>query len=96
MASERAFRVRVTCDMDTGQVLAAYIRIRKGEVAETKEIIPCSAIADYDAAGELLGVELISPCEIADLDFLFEREPAPIKRFFHESAPLGMVATACV
>ena len=96
MASERAFRVRITCDLETGQVLAAYIRIRKGEVADTKEIVASSVIADYDANGALLGVELISPCEIGDLDTLVEQEPAPIKRFIHEAAPLGMVTFACV
>ena len=96
MASELAFRVRVTCDLKTGHVLAAYIRIRKGQVADTREIVPSSAIADYDAAGELLGVELISPCEMADLNILVERESAPIKRFLHESAPIGMVSGACV
>lgn len=38
----------------------AYIRVRKGEKVETTvEIIPGVVMADYDANGDLLGIELL-------------------------------------
>ena len=56
--SKPQFRVSVDTDSDTGQVLAAYLRIREGEVAETVELADGRANADYDEEGLLLGIEL--------------------------------------
>ncbi len=78
-------------DEQTGIVRAAYLRIRKGEVAETKEVSEGRAFADYDANGNLLGVELLAPCEVAVLNQISSHEPEPVRRFLMGSPPRELV-----
>jgi hypothetical protein len=86
-----AFKVRFEVDEQTGEPLAAYFRIREGEVAETKEVVEGSAFADYDADGWLLGVELLAPCRGLILDRLTAEEPEPVKSFVTRTAPRSLV-----
>lgn len=44
----------VSVDESTGKVRAAYLRVREGGVAETKEIAAGKAYADYDQGGCLV------------------------------------------
>ena len=48
------------------------------------------AFADCDARGNLLGVELLGPCEIRVLDQIARKEPI-IRRFVRENIPSKLV-----
>ena len=45
------FEMAVSIDKQTGALLAAYFRIRKGQVQQTKEFADGNAFADYDRRG---------------------------------------------
>lgn len=51
----------VAVDENTGGIRAAYLRVREGEVADTREISEGCAFADYDGEGVLLGVSFWHP-----------------------------------
>ncbi len=82
-----AFKLEASFDDTTGQAVAVYLRVREGDVAETKEVKDGYAYADYDADGLLLGIELLGPCEVEVLDGVAESEPEPVKRFLRGGAP---------
>ncbi len=80
------FEMAVSIDKQTGALLAAYFRIRKGQVQQTKEFADGNAFADYDRRGRLLGIELLGPCTIEVLDKIARREPKA-KLFLRRSIP---------
>lgn len=47
------------------QADAMYIRLRQGEVADSDEIRD-GVVVDYDASGEVLGIELLSASRRTD------------------------------
>lgn len=55
-----AFKVSVEKSKTTGELLAAYVRVQKGTVARTKELVKGRVFADYGKCGEILGVEILS------------------------------------
>jgi uncharacterized protein YuzE len=83
--------LQLSVDEKTGIVRAAYMRVRQGEVADTREVSEGCAFADYDDSGMLLGIELLAPCGIAVLDQVAALEPEPIKRFLRGSPPRELV-----
>jgi uncharacterized protein YuzE len=80
----------VQIEEETGKVVAAYFRIRPGKAAETREYAKGRALADYDRKGNLLGIELLGPCEIQILDKISRGERAPVKNFLRNSIPREM------
>ena len=84
-------RLEVSVDEATGSIRAAYIRVREGEVHETREIEEGRAFADYDQQGLLLGIELLAPCEMEVLDRIVAQEPEPVRRFIRGSPPRELV-----
>ena len=53
----------------------SYIRIREGKVAETRELGDTGDVfADYDAAGNIIGIEFLSHFTIEDIDVEETRE----------------------
>ncbi len=85
----------ISLDKETGGVLAVYFRVRPGKSAETREFADGNAIADYDADGSLLGVEILAPCDVTVLDKISRKEPKPVKTFLRSSIPVQMLATSC-
>jgi hypothetical protein len=85
------FRMEISYDETSGEPVAAYLRVRGGEVAQTKEISEGVAFADYDDAGQLLGVELLAPCGADVLDRVSENEPEPVQRFLRRGVRREMV-----
>lgn len=81
------FRLEISFNETTGEAVAAYLQVRNGDVAETREVEEGVAFADYDPTGILLGVELLAPCPLAVLDRLIENEPEAIQRFIRGVAP---------
>src|SRR5947199_266190 len=93
----RLFWRRAGCPLwpgreSSGAPVAAYLRVREGKVAETREVKEGVAFADYDGQGALLGVELLAPCQAADLDRVAASEPEPVRRFLRAGAPRALVA----
>lgn len=88
------FHLEVSFDQTTGAPVAAYLRIRVGAVAQTKEVSEGVAFADYDAAGDLLGVELLAPCSVTVMDRLTEQEPESVRRFLRGGIPSELLQSA--
>lgn len=62
------YSLQVTVDEQTGHVVAAYFHIRKGKAAKTKVFRDGLVLADYNADGKLIGVELLGTCDTSLLD----------------------------
>ena len=86
------FSVNVETNNETGAIEAVYFRIRDGKSFKTKEYANGSAFADFNRKGELLGVELLGPCNIRVLDQIAKNETTPAKRFVRSAIPREMVA----
>lgn len=87
------FRVEASFDDVSGRMVAVYLRVREGVVAETREPKEGYAYADYSADGELLGVELLGPCDADILESLGRNEPEPVQRFLRDSVPGAFVTS---
>ncbi len=74
--------LKLSCDAKTGRFIAAYFKIREGKSVKTVEISEGAAFADYDADGQLLGIETIGSCDISAPNRLFTQEP--IREFIEE------------
>lgn len=90
MTSDHEFGMSVEVDNATGEILAVYFQIRRGKSAESREFGKGRAIADYNADGELIGVEFLGPCDVTVLDRISEGDTAA-NRFMRQSAPREMV-----
>ncbi len=90
MKSQISFGVSIEVDQVTGEVQTAYFRVRKGKTVETREFENGNLFADYDNAGNLLGVEMLAPCKVSAFERLSAPEPA-VKKFLKRSAPRDMV-----
>ena len=89
MKKKTYLRTEIEVD-EKGTVVALYFYIRSGKAAETREFADGKALADYDRKGNLLGIELLGPCEVAILDKISRKEPAPVKKFLRGSIPRDM------
>jgi hypothetical protein len=87
-----SFAMRVENDDQTGEILAVYLQIRKGKSQRVKEYANGTAFADYSRSGQLLGIELLAPCEVKVLARIAADEPA--KRFVKNNTPRGMLVTS--
>lgn len=85
------FRLEVSYHEATGDPVAAYLRVREGQVAATKEVSEGVAFADYGADGALLGIELLAPCQVAVLEQVSEQEPEPIRQFLRRGVRKEMI-----
>ena len=55
---------------------------------------PVRSCTDYDKDGRLLGIELLSPCEVTIFDQIASQEPEPVLKFLRESIPRKMAIGA--
>lgn len=85
------FRLEISYDGTTGEPVAAYLRVREGPVAETKEVSEGVAFADYAADGSLLGIELLAPCAADVLDRIAANEPDPVRHFLQHGVRHEMI-----
>jgi hypothetical protein len=90
MATDFLFGVSVEVDTRDGRILAVYFRVRKGKSSETKEFDRGNVFADYNARGELLGIEMIARSPIAVLDRVTNGEPV-IREFVRRTVPREMI-----
>jgi uncharacterized protein YuzE len=87
-----AFGVSLETDNTTGQVMAAYLKVRDGKSASVREYADGKAFADYDNCGNLLGIELLAPCSAKVLDKIARQAPA--RRYVRNAVPAGMLVPA--
>ena len=85
------FRLEVSYSETTGDPVAAYVRVREGRVAQTKEIGDGFAFADYSADGVLLGIELLAPCSLEVLERVVEKESEPVRQFLRRGLRKEMI-----
>ena len=85
------FRLEVSYNETTGDPVAAYVRVRDGKVAHTKELSAGAAFADYSADGSLLGIELLAPIPIEILDRASEQEPEAVRQFLRRGVRKEMI-----
>ena len=50
-----------------GRIELAYVRVAKGDVAKTVEIDGDRLLADHDAQGNLIGIEILAPIDTLKL-----------------------------
>jgi uncharacterized protein YuzE len=84
-----SFAINVETNDQTGEVMAAYFRVRKGKVAETREYADGAVFADYDRRGELLGIEVLESCKATVLNQI--TPDTSVRRFFRRSGPRQLV-----
>ncbi len=87
------FGVSVETDKASGRILAAYLQVRRGRVAETREYADGNCFADFNPSGELLGIEVLGPCDVTVLDRIARKQPA-VKRFLRDSLPLALTPSS--
>lgn len=85
------FALDVSFSEATGEAIAAYLRVREGTVAETREASEGVAFADYGSDGRLLGIELLAPCTLAVMDRVGRNEPEPVQRFLRGGPPRELI-----
>ena len=91
MKSQHNYEVTVQVNGNTGAVLAAYFRVRRGNSAETKEFAGGKLVVDYDKKGQLLGIEVLAPCKRSDITKILTDEPE-VKKFVRQSAPRELIS----
>jgi uncharacterized protein YuzE len=82
--------ISVETNNETGHVAAVYFQIRKGKAAQTRELVDGNAFVDYSASGQLLGIELLAPCNVTVLDRIARQEPKVVKTFLRSTIPQEM------
>jgi uncharacterized protein YuzE len=85
------FRLEVSYNETTGEPIAAYVRVREGKPAQTKEIKEGAVFADYGPDGSLLGIELLEPCGIETLERAAEKEPNEVRQFLRHGVRKEMI-----
>lgn len=81
------FELRLTGGPD-GRIRAAYVNLGNAGVARTKGIVDDTLLADYDARGRLVGIEILAPVKMQVLIRLIDKEHrAAFRRFAKESIP---------
>ena len=87
-----AFEISVSGRGD-GAIEGAYIRLREAKVARTREVAGDALLADYDARGNLIGIEILAPVRISQVvNLVDQRRRRPFRRFVRQSLPAGLVA----
>ena len=77
----------------TPAIEAAYIHLSSKKVVHTREIKVDVLLADYSADGKLVGIEILAPVTIEDLQKLV-KEPArkkSFRKFVKTSAPSQLI-----
>ncbi|MBN1512874.1 MAG: DUF2283 domain-containing protein [Phycisphaerae bacterium] len=77
-----------------GTLEAVYIRLARGKVARTVEIVEDIVLADYNSRGRLLGIELLAPVRLPDIANLIDTpRRAGFRKAVRKAAPQEFVLT---
>ena len=93
MSKQFLFSVAISTNTATGEFKAAYFQVRQGKSAKVKEFANGNAFADYDARGNLLGIELLAPVNIRVLSQIAPKD-AKVRNFVRQNAPQTLLAAA--
>jgi uncharacterized protein YuzE len=81
------FQVSISARED-GTIEAVYIRLDDGKVAKTVEIDEDVVLADYNARGKLLGIELLAPVKLSTIASLVDKpRRASFRKVVARAAP---------
>jgi uncharacterized protein YuzE len=83
------FVVSIEVEERTGHIQAVYFRFRPGRAVRTEKYSHGDAFADYDSAGNLLGIELLAPVPLRLLNRITGPDPAT-QAFVRRSVPREM------
>ncbi|MBI2192633.1 MAG: DUF2283 domain-containing protein [Planctomycetes bacterium] len=67
---------------DDGTIDAIYIRLSNDKIARTKEIDRDALLADYNAKGKIVGIEILAPVKIEEVVKLVDPAKRPHLRNF--------------
>lgn len=85
------FKLSISASAD-GALQAVYIRLCSNKIARTKEIVDDIVMADYDARGQLVGIEILAPVRLTIISRLVDQQRRrPFRRFVKEQAPDDLV-----
>ena len=70
---------------------AVYFQIRTGRSVKIKKLADGMMLADYNAKGKLIGLELLGPCTAKVLAKIVIDKPARL--FIRKAAPRELVTT---
>jgi hypothetical protein len=88
--SELVFELEASFDRKVRPAVA-YLRVREGQRAETREIVDGAVNAKYDRDGKLLAVELYGRCDLKALCDLAAGEPEEVRRFLLGAVPRDLI-----
>lgn len=75
-----------------GTVESLYITVGAGKITKTKTIVEDIVLADYDAHGRLIGIEILAPVKISQITPLVEeKRRKPFRSFVKAQAPEELV-----
>ena len=72
--------------------MAVYFQVRRGRVAKVREFSDGNALVNYNSDGELLGIELLAPCNVSVVDKIAKKDSV-VKRFVRSNAPRQMLVS---
>jgi hypothetical protein len=87
---DREYRVAISTDAATGELLAVYFQVRRGIATRVREFADGAALANYNRAGKLLGIELLGPCSVQVVDQIAKKDAA-VKKFVRANSPRKML-----
>lgn len=77
---------------DDGTLEAVYISLSDAPVARTQEVRKDILLVDYDDAGKVVGVEILAPIRLSELDeFVEPPKRAMFRTFVKRRAPAELV-----
>lgn len=96
--NKMSYRVTVETDPLSGTVQAVYLQIREGKASEVVEFGNGDAFANYNRAGELIGIEILAPCNIQVFERIIKTEKPEqrknTRKFVRGAVPQQMVVAA--
>jgi hypothetical protein len=78
---------------EDGSLDAAYLRFSRAKVVRTDEVVEELLLADYDAKGRLVGIEILGPVRLKDVASLVDAGLRPgLRRFVRRAAPGELIS----
>lgn len=80
---------------DDGTLEAAYIQLSSAKAARTDELIPSVLLIDMDSSGNVVGVEILAPVDIATVHAVAKKlkvkQRKSFNTFIEKYAPKSLV-----
>lgn len=80
---------------EDGTLEAAYVRLSPHQVARTEELIESALLVDYDDEDTLVGIEILAPVSLSQIEAIASRLDASqckaFQNFIRSSAPPGLI-----